>query len=329
MRIAQGRVLAGLSGIVLAGCATTAAVDSERFEEYRQAFSALQASAEEALAFEREWAYDNYMRALQAGGHESPADVILEFPSEEGDAFAWSLPGRPIFLTLEDSASGLSRVNGLFSDYTALLVGLAGGQSDDAARIEALAEALNENSRSASQALGLEVDAEQTAFFATAAAAAARVYLENRRADDLRTVLEENQQAVDAFARLGAELAELSAIGVKEEYQDATDAWIERVVNAPSSRRAQLVEQQLELNQRTIAQLRGLRALHDGYLEVAGTHADLARTVGSEAPAGIRTIADRAREVQDLYKRLREAGSEDAGSSEEQGLGTMGQEWQE
>lgn len=317
MRDLRAGLLAGLVAVMTAGCSTTATVDSGPFETYRQAFSELRTGAEDALAFEREWAYENYMNALKAGGPESPADVILEFPAVEGNPFAWSMPGRPIFLTLEDSGKKLSRVNDLFSDYTALLVRLAGGESDDAGHIETLAERLNENSRSAGRALGLEVDAEQTAFFATAAAAAARAYLENRRADDLRTVLERNQQAVEAFTRLGAELVELSAIGVKDEYQDAAKAWSKQVVNASSGQRARLVERQLELNRRTISQLGGLRTLRDGYLEVAETHRALARTVGGEARVDVRALADRAREVRDLYQRLREAGPDNAGEGEE------------
>ena len=314
MKRLRGRTLALVVAIAGAGCATQPAVESERLEQYRQAFSALQASAEEALAFERDWAYENYMRGLQEGGPESPADVILQFPAADGDPFAWSLPDRPIFQSLDESASALSRVNGLFSDYTSLLVGLAGGDSDDAAGIEALAARLNENSRSAARALGLEVEAEDTALFATAAATAARAYLEHQRAEDLREVLRRNQDAVAAFARLGADMAELSATGVKDEYQDATDAWIQRVIGAPADRRAQLVERQLERNQRTIAQLRGLRMLRDGYLQVAETHAELARALGSEAPVDVQAIAERARDVRELYRRLREPDSEDGGA---------------
>ncbi len=292
------------------GCAATSGVDVERFQKYRGAFSELSSSAEAALAFERQWAYDNYMVALKSGGFESPSDVILKFPAEADDPFGWSLPKAPIFLTLRETEAQLARVNDVFSEYISLLVALAGGDSGDSERIEALATDLNHNSRSAGRALGLDVEAQHAGFFATAAASAAKAYLARKRSEDLRAVLERNQKAVEAFAGLGAEAAELSAIGIKDEYQDATQRWIQRVVDTPPGGRAELVEEQLGLNERTISQLQGLRKLHDGYLALAEAHSALARTVATSSPFSVDGLAEQAREVRDLYNRLKASALE-------------------
>jgi len=291
-----------LAALVVAGCATGDRIDIASFEAYHEAVAELGTSAGQALAFEREWAYENYMAALAAGGHERPSDVILQFPAD--GPFAWALADAPIFVDLRQTEAKLARINDVFERYTALLVTLAGGEADDGERIERLAGRLNENARSAAGAVGLDLDAGQGALFATAAATAAQAWLANRRAGDLAAVLAANQGAVADFAELGAAAAETAAVGIKDAYQDATQRWIARVVEAGVGARAGLVEEQLATNARTIGQLRGLEQIRDGYLALADTHAQLGRGLASGRLPDVQALVERATAIRALYQRL-------------------------
>jgi hypothetical protein len=306
-----------LFAALAAGCATTATIKTNEFAAYHDAVETLSAGSAEALAYEREWTYRNYLAQFTEGGPASPADLILDFPTGPGAPFASALPDAPQYMAIRDTETRLAELNKLFSDYTVLLMDLAGADAKDADRIKNLGEALNKNSLSAAQALGVHVGAKPVALFSAAATTAAQAYVNHHRRESLQTVLRDNQPAVDAFARLGADAASISAVGIKTEYQNDTKRWVNRYAKAAASKRPKLIEEQLALNERTIAQLDALRKIHDGYLLLARKHAELASSVVTGNAVDLRRLIDNGRELRDLYKRLRAAGEAKSNASKE------------
>lgn len=300
-----------------AGCAATAPVKTEEFAAYHDAVETLSAGSAEALAYERDWTYRNYLTQFSEGGAANPADLILDFPTGSGAPFASALPDAPQYMAIRNTETRLAELNKLFSDYTLLLMDLAGADAKDADRIKNLGEALNKNSLSAAQALGLSVGPKPVALFSAAATAAAQAYVNHHRRDSLQTVLRDNQPAVDAFARLGADAASISAVGIKTEYHNDSKRWVARYTQATASKRPKLIEQQLALNERTIAQLNALREIHDGYLLLARKHAELASSVVTGNDVDLRHLIDNGQQLRDLYRRLRAAGEAKSGASKE------------
>jgi len=291
-----------------AGCATTAPIKTDKFVAYHDAVETLSAGSAEALAYEREWTYRNYLAQFTEGGAASPADLILDFPTGPGAPFASALPDAPQYMTIRDTETRLAELNTLFSDYTLLLMDLTGADAKDADRIRSLGESLNKNSLSAAQALGVQAGAKPVALFSAAATAAAQAYVNHHRRESLQAVLRDNQPAVDAFARLGADAASISAVGIKTEYQNDTKRWVDRYAKAAASKRPKLIEEQLALDERTVAQLDALRKIHDGYLLLARKHAELATSVVTGNAVDLRRLIDNGRQLRDLYKRLRATG---------------------
>ncbi|MBK9130141.1 MAG: hypothetical protein IPM20_00655 [Gammaproteobacteria bacterium] len=291
--------------LMTVGCVATAPVKSDRFDAYRDAAEALFSGSKAALSFESEWTYRNYLTSITEGAETAnPADIILEFPDEADDTFDWSLPNAPVFMAVNDTALRLGRINALFSEYVSLLAELAGGEKRDMDRILALGQALNRNSSSAAQALGLAAGPKETAFFSAAALSAANAYLSHKRRASLRDVLQDNQPVVEAFSRLGSEAAALSAVGIKTEYQNDVERWIARIVKATPSQRDDLIKKQLALNERTIAQLEALRQIHDGYQALSRKHAELALSLESDKDVDLHQLVEDGKRLRDLYKGL-------------------------
>ncbi len=303
-----------LLGVLLAGCAATAPVKPDSFVAYHDAVESLSAGSAAALAYEREWTYRNYLASFTEGGSQNPANLILDFPAGSGAPFAWSLSHPPQYLAIQHTEARLAQLNKLFSDYSLLLVELSGAKATDAERITSLGQALNKNSLSTAKALGIHAQAKQVALFSAAATAAAQAYVNKRRRESLQAVLRANQPAVDAFARLGADAARISAVGIQTEYQNDTKRWADRYAKAAPSKRDKLIAEQLTLNQRTIDQLNALHKIHDSYLLLAQKHAELAASVGTGNSIDLRGLIDNGQQLRDLYKRLRAAGEKQLGS---------------
>jgi hypothetical protein len=316
MNIIRHALWLWLLAVLLGGCAATAPVKTDDFVAYHAAVESLSAGSAAALAYEREWTYRNYLASFTEGGAAKPAALILDFPDGPGAPFAWTLSDAPQYMAIQATETRLAELDKLFSDYSSLLVELSGATAKDSARITALGEALNKNSISAAQALGMAPEAKPVALFSTAATSAAQAYVNHRRRTSLQAVLRANQPAVDAFAKLGADAAGISAVGIKTEYQNDTKRWVERYVKAAPSRRDKLIEEQLALNERTIAQLGALRKIHDSYLLLARKHAELANSVGTGGRIDFRRLIENGRQLRDLYKRLQTAGEQQLGAGE-------------
>jgi len=160
---------------VTAGCAT---IDSKPFEDYRDAFAAVQSSSDRVLSIDYEWTYRTYVEKLAAGEDVSPVDLVLEFPL--GD-YEWELPSDNLLARVRQTQNGLSELNAAFADYTVLLADLAGGAVSDSARFDELAVTLNKRAQSAARALEFDDSADQWALFSAAGMALAREYLKTRR----------------------------------------------------------------------------------------------------------------------------------------------------
>ena len=305
-------MLLALVAVLASGCAGTGAVPRETLRTHHEDARDLAGAVDDSLTRERDRAFDQYMTALASGGTANPADVIMDFPAGDGAPFRWTLPNAPGFVAVDDAARRMERLNQLYIRYTDLLVALAGADADAQDRLDNLARTLHRESGSLMQVLPLQPETDDRALFATAAATAARIWLERRRARDLAAVLDANQVAVDALARVGREAAENAAIGVQDGYRDRTRHWVRRVGDAPADEHPDLVAEQLDTNDRVIARLEALAAIHAAYTAIARTHAQLANSLTRQRQPDFQELAARVRAIGAAYRKL--DGTAEAGS---------------
>lgn len=305
-------MLLALVAVLASGCAGTGEVPRETLQAHQEDARDLARAVDDHLTRERDRAYEHYMTALASGGSANPANVIMDFPAGDGAPFRWTLPNAPGFVAVDDAARRLERLNQLYIRYTDLLVALAGADADAEGRLDSLARTLHQESGALTQLLPVQPETDDRALFATAAATAARTWLERRRGRDLAAVLDANQAAVDALARVGRQAAENAAIGVQDGYRDRTRRWIRRIGDAPESEHPDLVAEQLDTNDRVIARLDALAAIHEAYTAVARTHAQLANSLTRQREPDLEALAARVRAIGAAYRNL--GGAAEAGT---------------
>lgn len=304
-----------LVAALASGCAGTGAVPGEALDDHRDSARDLARAVDDSLAHERDRAYDNYVATLESGGSANPANVIMDFPQGDGAPFRWTLPRAPGFLAVEEAARRLERLNQLYIRYTDGLVALAGAEADAGDRLDSLARTLHRESRAFTDGLPVEPEGDERALFATAAATAARSWLESRRARDLAAVLKANQPAVEALARVGRQAAENAAIGVQDAYRDRTRRWVRRVGDAAAEEHPDLVAAQLDTNERVIARLDALAAIHEAYTGLAATHERLADGLTEQRQPELQGLAARVQAIGAAYRNLERVNGAGAGEA--------------
>ena len=283
------------------GCAT---IDSTPFEDYRDAFIAVQSSSDKVLSVDYEWTYRTYVEKLAAGEEVSPADLILEFPM--GD-YEWKLSSDVMLTRVQRTRNGLSELNGAFADYTILLAQLAGGAVSDSTRFEGLAVTLNRRAQSAADALEFDNAGEELALFSSAGMALARGYLGRQRKSTLEKIISKNQAGVDFFAREASDAVKIVARDLKAEYQNhagrLTGAWSE----ASATGRKRLANELLRLNADMITYLGALEVLDSCYAVLARKHAELGRSL-AKGEFSVGELLDAADRLNAQYEQFKEVG---------------------
>lgn len=298
-------VLAILLAAGLCGCKT---LDSKPFADYRDAYTELRKSSEKMLAKDYEWTYNNAVNK-SVRGNKDIGEIILEFPG----GYAWELSDdAPVFLSIKQTIAAHAALGDVFAQYSTLLAQLAGSELLPADTFTAMAKDVNTNSLSAAKALKLDLGANQAALFSTLAAAAAKAYLEHRRAEDLAAAIKANQAFVSMATRHFSQLTALVAQDMKHEYSRSADAISTRWATASAQDKTKCYEELLKLNEDTITSLESLKGMESAYALFGEKH----RQLGESLEAGTFnsfSIADLVAEVKDiraLYESLKTTPTE-------------------
>lgn len=212
------------------------------------------------------------------------------------DPFELSYPGQtPLFQTIAEHRRKARTANQLLTQYAALLVTLTSADtgSFDIARE---AESLNE------QAITF-LGTDGSALFSTLFATAAKAYLENKRKNDLVELLAQGQNIVDRLSGLGQKTAELSAQGVKKNYDLAFSQQARQIAPGTAAGSSD-IDGLFAINQRTIEQLRLLRELHQTYTSLPANHSLLISAVQSNQDVSFYALINQASSLNNLYSQL-------------------------
>jgi len=282
---------------ITTGC--TASIDPKPYEEYRDAFRAVQSSSDRVLSVDYKWTHKTYVEKLAAGEDVTPEDLVLQFPV--GD-YTWELPSDDLLERIRKTQRALSSLNAAFAEYTSLLADLAGGSVRDGDTFKDMAKTLNERAHSAVIELGFDDEGDHVALFSAAAQTLAIENLNSSQGRALQEILAENQAGVESFAQTASDGVKLVARDLKAEYQNHAERLINAWTAASDARKRRLADDLLDLNADTIAYLEALEALDKGYSVLAEMHSTLSDSDGQFSVARLLVVAA---DIETQYEELR------------------------
>ena len=275
-----------------AGCATTSA---DPFTALAASAQQLRDGADASLSALHDRVRDRYISEAAAGDVDKVQVLLLLQPP--GDPFGWTNPNPPLFLRAARFREGVYRLNSVLVGYARVLVQLASPDLLNPELFEQLAADLNGNLRTAVQTLGVQAQPnKEIAIFSTVASGGFRAYLQNRQRTTLSKALQDNQATMDEIADLGASAVRITAVAVRNEYDLASNGLAQR----------KAIKELIELDDRFIKEMAGLRTLYDAYRALPAAHRELAAglAAGQGAYPSIREIYESGRALYRLYEQL-------------------------
>lgn len=294
---------------LLIGCAS---VNPEPFAKYRSAAQEAQSGIDAAMSVNYAWTRSGYIDDFSSDTNSKFTQLIIQ----PGQGYDWVLPNPPIYLTVNQTRSGLAELNHAFAKYTDLLAILASPDLVSTASFDQSTKDLNQNAIDAAKALGLDVRPERIALFSTAASEAARLYIENRRQHHLKAAIQENQGNVANYSALCVSLLHTIRGNVKAYYANRTEP-IQNAWNATAGEKRQKnTEVMLNLNEQYADVMRVLQELEATYAALPEAHADLAKGIATPKlnVAGIQKLHTSAKRLQQLYIELKETSEKETKS---------------
>lgn len=275
-----------------AGCATTSV---EPFTALAASAQQLRDGADASLGALHDRTRDRHIAEAASGDLDRIQALLLAQPS--GDPFGWVSPQPPLFLHVARFREGVYQLNTVLVGYAGLLAQLASPDLLKPATFDQLAADLNANLRTAVQAFGVQAPPnKEVAVFSTAASGAFRVYLQNKQRGALVKALQDNQAAIDDTAELGAAAVRVTAAALRNEYELASASLAQR----------KAIRELIDLDDRFIKEMAGLRTLHQAYQALPAAHRELAAGAGEPQPGFplIREIYEKGRALYRLYEQL-------------------------
>ena len=124
-------------------------------------------------------------------------------------------------------------------------------------------------------------------------------------------VLADFQPGVQAFADMGSTAMQVSAAGVQAEYQTEVQPMKVAILQEQdSTRRLQLVEGLIALNEQTVRQLDVLASLSAAYLSLPGAHGELMSALQSGYRASLHELVGHIEAIGSAYQTLHAPGTD-------------------
>jgi len=295
-------LIALLIAVGLVGCAT---VNPKPFQQYEEAVREAQSGIDAAMSANYDWTRTGFSEEFAINTNSAFSQLLIQ----QSEGYAWTIGADPVYLKIKEARAALAELNGAFADYVGLLSTLAGGDLVSTDKFDELAGELNENTRSAAEALSLEMPSEGFSLFSTAASEAARLYIEKRRQKHLKRVLETNQDNVQAYADTCVSLVHAIRGTMKTYYSSRMEPIKVSWNAAKPDKRLKPTEDALKLNEQFADSMRALQELETAYETLPKAHEDLSKAI--EKPEfslnGIKTLYASGKRLQKLYGQLENA----------------------
>ena len=300
---AQGRSIGGIA-LFAFGLSACASLRPEVFHSFETSAAIAQKSLETEMARDVEWTREADVDAL-AETKEAP---LSNYMLKEAKGYGWSTPVVAPHWEARLTLRALEDLNAAFLGYAKLLSRVADGHPNEAEENEALAQAINQNLRSAENFNGQArkspalFPAEVSAFSCESLLRLGR----SHRAKNLRKAVAENQPWVARYAAHCQTLIDLIRVDLKASYANRMESIHTRWDDKRTPGRNTLAREIFNLNAEYADAMETLKALSLFYAGLPAAHQALADGLArsSKSPKALADLGTFAEQVARLTREL-------------------------
>lgn len=283
----------------LLGCTS---VDPGPFLKYESSVQEAHAGIDAAMSINYDWTRSGFIESFASDPNSNFSELVIQ----TGQGYDWSISEPPIYLKVKQTRAALADLSYSFSEYARLLSRLAGRSLVSVEAFDQLTKDLNNNASAAMTSLNVAVPKEGVAVFSTAAAQAARLYIEKKRQSYLKKAIEENQSSVQSYSDFCLSLIQTIRGTLKTYYVERMQPIKANWETSKGKDRLKKTEAMLSLNEQLVDELRVLQELEETYKALPQANRDLATAI--ENPQcdmhGVQRLYASARRLQRLYSEL-------------------------
>lgn len=299
--------------LMLGACVSTSQpIPPDSLNQYRDTLVDLNVRTIQALTVEYEWNYRNFKQRIKAQDQTDPNPLTLRFC---GGEFEWrwgdcdsDQSTMPVFNVIAQSRVDLTKINQAMIDYANFLIQFNGANENSKANLDAAAEKVGASAKSISARFGVSLDEDKFGAFATIGVSLVQQLLAKKQREGMAAVMADFQPGVKTYARLGSRAMEISATGIKQEYDDENKKLTRPIATeSDGAKRSALVEKLLALNEQTSSQLDALRSLNAAYEALPNAHAELIAALQSGQHASLEELVGYIEMIGDVHKTFQES----------------------
>ncbi len=259
----------------LTACASVAKVPTEPFVEFHESIAQLKVSSDRALGVEQQLVYQRYLEKWKSDGSIVQLQLL---PSEIPVPFAMQMAEDVLFKDIQNSRAKLGALNSLILQYAQTLMLLAGAsEGSPAVNADKLAGDLRTNANALATTLGSENEIADGFFFGFGLLA--NNYIENKRIEGLLELIQSSQDEIVSFSNFGRQITQVSGLGIQTEYSASFSKLTSGSSDLSESRRGEVIESVLALNEQTLRQLGSLKLIYEAYQSLPAAHLQLEQAV--------------------------------------------------
>jgi hypothetical protein len=279
-------MLAAALLLSLAGCATRPVPDD--FETFESSLARLRSGADALFQLDYAWALDGLV--AEPGRPEPPDLSALMLRFDESRPFVCGQDPEFFHRRVRRTQRGFLLLHDAFHSYAGMLAGLAGGEVTTRVQLERTARQLDGSLEDAFEALDWDLDEVGARLLSALPAAALRLHLEARRREALRTLMDEAQPLLEAYAEHARTALRLLASDLKGEYALWSKALVRAYPAARPKERERLRRQLIERNELLADGFESLATLDAAYGRLLATHRALRRSLDGDGDAGAAVL---------------------------------------
>lgn len=300
---------------VSACVSTSQPIPPDSLGQYRDVLVDLNKKSIQALTLEYQWNYRNYKERIKSQDQTDPNPLTLRFC---GGEFEWKWGDcdsdqstMPAFNVIAQSRSNLAMINQAMIDYANFLIQLNAASENSKKNLDAAAEKIGVAAKSISSHFDVSLNEANFGAFSTIGVGIVQQLLAKKQRQGMAAVMADFQPGVQSFANLGSRAMEISAAGIKIEYNNENRK-VARAIATESdgSKRFTLVEKLLALNEQTSPQLDSLRTLYAAYESLPNAHAELIAALESGRHASLEELVGHIEMISEAHQTIQQSNSE-------------------
>lgn len=302
--------------LMISGCVSTSQpISPDSLNHYRDTLVDLNVSSIQAMTVEYEWNYRNFKERIKTQDQTDPNPLTLRFC---GGRYEWrwgdcdaDQSKIPAFNVIAQSRADLAKLNQVMIDYANFLIQFSTANEGSKANLEAAAKKIGVATQSISSQFGIDLNEDNVGAFATMGVGVVQQLLAKKQREGMAAVMADFQPGIQYFANLGSQAMAISAAGIKDEYNQENKKTTRAIATeSDGSKRLDLVEKLLKLNEQTSAQLDSLGVLSAAYESLPNAHEELMAALRSGQQASLAELVGHIEMISGIARTFKESDSQ-------------------